>query len=284
MDSSTARTKQIRAILQNRIKFFGVKVMTLTLKCHKNLCCIFKSEATKVWKRSTGVICHHKGRNNYVGFFLESDRENVGKLQWSGYHIGLCGEGKRYQRQSFPDFPINPLCNLCLQPWTLGRDQNNELMADIRCRAAAPSQWKQPAEVVFSMLLWCFLNGFQACPTGEKVWGRPRNHWRDYVSHLVWELLQKENLEDIAAKEDPWKTLLSLLPPQGDPERVGEAASTAFYWHQKHCKWTFSHAESYVPLLVLVKRWYVGWNGNFEPRQQGGEWKIFSETLLTVLE
>ncbi|KAI3369677.1 hypothetical protein L3Q82_024519, partial [Scortum barcoo] len=30
---------------------------------------------------------------------------------------------------------------------------------------------------------------FQACPTGRRPRGRPRTHWRDFVSQLAWERL-----------------------------------------------------------------------------------------------
>ncbi|KAF7642406.1 hypothetical protein LDENG_00258420 [Lucifuga dentata] len=30
---------------------------------------------------------------------------------------------------------------------------------------------------------------FQACPTGKRPQGRPRTHWRDYISQLAWERL-----------------------------------------------------------------------------------------------
>lgn len=32
--------------------------------------------------------------------------------------------------------------------------------------------------------------GFQAHPTGRRPRGRPRIHWRDYISHLAWEHLR----------------------------------------------------------------------------------------------
>ncbi|TWW73527.1 hypothetical protein D4764_15G0009210 [Takifugu flavidus] len=42
---------------------------------------------------------------------------------------------------------------------------------------------------------------FRACPSGRRPPGRPRTHWRDYVSRLVWEHLgiPPDELEEIAA-------------------------------------------------------------------------------------
>lgn len=38
---------------------------------------------------------------------------------------------------------------------------------------------------------------FQANPTGREPWNRPRTHWRDYRSHLVWKrfVIPQQKLE-----------------------------------------------------------------------------------------
>lgn len=43
----------------------------------------------------------------------------------------------------------------------------------------------------------------------ERPRGRPRRHWSDYISHLVWEHLgiPYEELEDVAGERDIWATL-----------------------------------------------------------------------------
>ncbi|TWW64289.1 hypothetical protein D4764_03G0012970 [Takifugu flavidus] len=45
--------------------------------------------------------------------------------------------------------------------------------------------------------------------------GRPRTHWRDYVSRLVWEHLgiPSDELEEVAGEREVWASLLRLLPP-----------------------------------------------------------------------
>jgi len=44
------------------------------------------------------------------------------------------------------------------------------------------------------------LEVFWARPTGRRPWGKPRIHWRDYISHLAWERLAipQEELESLA--------------------------------------------------------------------------------------
>ncbi|KAK3557454.1 hypothetical protein QTP70_027739, partial [Hemibagrus guttatus] len=43
---------------------------------------------------------------------------------------------------------------------------------------------------------------FRACPTGKRPRGRPRTHWRDYVSRLAWERLgvPPEELEEVSGE------------------------------------------------------------------------------------
>ncbi|XP_051789808.1 uncharacterized protein LOC127529636 [Erpetoichthys calabaricus] len=57
---------------------------------------------------------------------------------------------------------------------------------------------------------------FRARPTGRRPWGRPRTHWRDYVSRLAWERLGilPEELEEVAGEREVWASLLKLLPPR----------------------------------------------------------------------
>ncbi|KAK0155927.1 hypothetical protein N1851_001531 [Merluccius polli] len=58
-----------------------------------------------------------------------------------------------------------------------------------------------------------------ACPTGRRPRGRPRTHWRDYVSRLAWERLRipQEELDEVAGEREVWASLLRLLPPRPDP-------------------------------------------------------------------
>ncbi|KAK3519688.1 hypothetical protein QTP70_000998, partial [Hemibagrus guttatus] len=45
---------------------------------------------------------------------------------------------------------------------------------------------------------------FRACPTGKRPRGRPRTHWRDYVSWLAWERLgvPPEELEEVSGERE----------------------------------------------------------------------------------
>ncbi|KAK3550423.1 hypothetical protein QTP86_025157 [Hemibagrus guttatus] len=47
---------------------------------------------------------------------------------------------------------------------------------------------------------------FRACPTGKRPRGRPRTHWRDYVSRLAWERLgvPPEELEEVSEEREVW--------------------------------------------------------------------------------
>ncbi|TWW61054.1 hypothetical protein D4764_05G0011440 [Takifugu flavidus] len=60
---------------------------------------------------------------------------------------------------------------------------------------------------------------FRACPSGSRPPGRPRTHWRDYVSRLAWERLgiPPDELEDVAGEREVWASLLRLLPPRPNP-------------------------------------------------------------------
>ncbi|KAK0134201.1 hypothetical protein N1851_030244 [Merluccius polli] len=60
---------------------------------------------------------------------------------------------------------------------------------------------------------------FRARPTGRRPRGRPRTHWRDYVSRLAWECLgiPREELDEVAGEREVWASLLRLLPPRPDP-------------------------------------------------------------------
>ena len=57
---------------------------------------------------------------------------------------------------------------------------------------------------------------FQACPSGRKLWGRPRARWRAYISPATWERLgvPQEELVDVAGERAVWMSLLKLLPPR----------------------------------------------------------------------
>lgn len=59
-------------------------------------------------------------------------------------------------------------------------------------------------------------------PTGRKPRGRPKTHWRDYISYLDWENLGflLEELEDVTRANDVWSTLLSLLRVQSRPRKA----------------------------------------------------------------
>ncbi len=63
------------------------------------------------------------------------------------------------------------------------------------------------------------LKVFRAHTTVRVPRGRPRTHWRDYLSHLAWERLgiPPEELESVVGEGDVWTTLLRLLPPQPGP-------------------------------------------------------------------
>nr|XP_049572422.1 uncharacterized protein LOC125965716 [Syngnathus scovelli] len=56
---------------------------------------------------------------------------------------------------------------------------------------------------------------FRACPTGRRPRGRPRTHWRDYVSQLAWERLgiPRDELGEVAGEREVWESVLKLLPP-----------------------------------------------------------------------
>ena len=64
---------------------------------------------------------------------------------------------------------------------------------------------------------------FQARPTGRRPRGRPRTCWRDDFSRLALECLgvPPEELEEVAGDRDVWVSLLKLLPPRPDPQRIG---------------------------------------------------------------
>ncbi|KAK3527697.1 hypothetical protein QTP86_034170 [Hemibagrus guttatus] len=57
---------------------------------------------------------------------------------------------------------------------------------------------------------------FRACPTGKRPWGRPRTHWRDYVSRVTWEHLRipPKELEEVSGERKVSASLLRLLPPR----------------------------------------------------------------------
>ena len=57
----------------------------------------------------------------------------------------------------------------------------------------------------------------------EEARGRPRTHWRDYVSRLAWERLgvPQEELVEVAGEREVWASLRRLLPPRPDPRRSG---------------------------------------------------------------
>jgi len=59
------------------------------------------------------------------------------------------------------------------------------------------------------------LEVFRAHPTWRRPRGRPRTHWRDYISRLAWERLgiSQEEVESVAVEKEAWGALLSQLPP-----------------------------------------------------------------------
>ncbi|KAK3566846.1 hypothetical protein QTP86_004550 [Hemibagrus guttatus] len=59
---------------------------------------------------------------------------------------------------------------------------------------------------------------FRACPTGKRPQGRPRTHWRDYVSRLAWERLgvPPEELEEGSGERDP---CLDCCPRNPAPDK-----------------------------------------------------------------
>ncbi|KAK3530122.1 hypothetical protein QTP86_014798 [Hemibagrus guttatus] len=70
---------------------------------------------------------------------------------------------------------------------------------------------------------------FRACPTGKRPRGRPRTHWRDYVSRLAWEHLgvPLEELEEVSGigceleeKERFWSELDEVMESIPTGERV----------------------------------------------------------------
>uniref|UniRef100_A0AAY5JVS7 Reverse transcriptase domain-containing protein n=1 Tax=Esox lucius TaxID=8010 RepID=A0AAY5JVS7_ESOLU len=60
---------------------------------------------------------------------------------------------------------------------------------------------------------------FRSRPTVRRPRGRPRTHWRDYVSRLAWERLgvPPEELEEVSGEREVWASLLKLLPPRPGP-------------------------------------------------------------------
>ena len=70
--------------------------------------------------------------------------------------------------------------------------------------------------------------GVWARPTGKRPRGRPRTHWREYVSRLAWESLgvPPEELEEVAGDRDVWVSLLRLHPTR-DPT-PGEAVDNGW--------------------------------------------------------
>ena len=60
---------------------------------------------------------------------------------------------------------------------------------------------------------------FRARPTGRRPRGRPKTHWRDYVSRLALERFRTplEELDEVAGEREVWDFLLKLLPPRPDP-------------------------------------------------------------------
>ncbi|TWW73458.1 hypothetical protein D4764_15G0008520 [Takifugu flavidus] len=62
---------------------------------------------------------------------------------------------------------------------------------------------------------------FRACPSGRRPPGRPRTHWRDYVSRLAWERLgiPPDEMEEVAGEREVWASLLRLLPRDPTPDK-----------------------------------------------------------------
>ncbi len=61
------------------------------------------------------------------------------------------------------------------------------------------------------------LEVFQAHPIGRRPRGRPKTHWRDYISHLAGERLWiSQDLLEVEEVKKIWIAYLSLLPPQPD--------------------------------------------------------------------
>ncbi|TWW54384.1 hypothetical protein D4764_0180610 [Takifugu flavidus] len=82
----------------------------------------------------------------------------------------------------------------------------------------------QAAEMSFlRRVAGLFLRDRLGCPLDASLvrrpLGRPRTHWRDYVSRLVWERLgiPPDELEEVAGEREVWASLLRLLPPRPDP-------------------------------------------------------------------
>ena len=54
--------------------------------------------------------------------------------------------------------------------------------------------------------------GVLGMPVQEDTWGRPRTHWRDYISRLAWECLgfPTEELLEVTGERNVWISLLRL--------------------------------------------------------------------------
>ena len=54
---------------------------------------------------------------------------------------------------------------------------------------------------------------FRAHPSGRRPPGRPRTHWKDYVSELAWVHfgIRPEELDKVAGEREVWASLITLL-------------------------------------------------------------------------
>lgn len=120
-----------------------------------------------------------------------------------------CGEEGFVPEYKALNLPVSLRSNPFLWSQALGSDQKQlserlELVSSVRwlgiefrhpegaqCRAAVPSCWKEPVEMVW--LSGCLLGAshWRVHPTGRRPQTRPRIWWRGYISHhLVWECLK----------------------------------------------------------------------------------------------
>lgn len=111
-------------------------------------------------------------------------------------------------------------CNLCKEA---GRWLGSAIEQLGPCRSPEPPCPKEPTELVWVSVqdaLWTPpLEVLRAHPTRRSPCNGVRTHWKDYISHLVWEQLRipQGQLGGVAGEGDVWNTLLILLPLPPDP-------------------------------------------------------------------
>lgn len=76
--------------------------------------------------------------------------------------------------------------------WSHPQGQREELShpRGAQSKVPAPPHQKEQVEVIRHLVMMLTNGGgVRTCPIGRKPRGRPRTHWRDYISRLTWERL-----------------------------------------------------------------------------------------------